>query len=69
MNLLLDRPVLLWWLNGHPTLSRKAKAAIADGKTLVLVSAVVIWEIRIMDDPHHENTSVNRKSYKRIKIK
>ena len=49
MNLLLDRPVLLWWLNGHPTLSRKAKAAIADGKTLVLVSAVVIWEIRIMD--------------------
>jgi PIN domain nuclease of toxin-antitoxin system len=49
MNLLLDRPVLLWWLNGHPTLSRKAKAAIADGKTLVLVGAVVIWEIRIMD--------------------
>ncbi len=47
MNLLLDTHVLLWWLDDHPTLSKKAKAAIADGKNLVFVSAVVIWEIRI----------------------
>jgi len=47
MNLLLDTHVLLWWLNDHPTLSSKAKAAIADGKNLVFVSAVIIWEIRI----------------------
>ncbi len=47
MNLLLDTHVLLWWLDDHPTLSRKAKAAIADGKNLVFISAVVIWEIRI----------------------
>ncbi|MCJ7683137.1 MAG: type II toxin-antitoxin system VapC family toxin, partial [Desulfobacteraceae bacterium] len=47
MNLLLDTHVLLWWLNGHPTLSKKARAAIADGKNLVFVSAVVVWEIRI----------------------
>jgi len=47
MNLLLDTHVLLWWLDDHPTLSRKAKAAIADGKNLVFVSAVIIWEIRI----------------------
>jgi PIN domain nuclease of toxin-antitoxin system len=47
MNLLLDTHVLLWWLDDHPVLSRKAKAAIADGKNLVFVSAVAIWEIRI----------------------
>ena len=47
MNLLLDTHVLLWWLDDHPTLSKKAKAAIADGENLVFVSAVVIWEIRI----------------------
>ena len=47
MSLLLDTHVLLWWLDDHPTLSRKAKAAIADGKNLVFISAVVIWEIRI----------------------
>jgi PIN domain nuclease of toxin-antitoxin system len=47
MNLLLDTHVLLWWLDDHPTLSKKAKAAIADGKNLVFVSAATIWEIRI----------------------
>ena len=47
MNLLLDTHVLLWWLDDHPTLSKKARAAIADGKNLVFVSAAVIWEIRI----------------------
>jgi len=47
MNLLLDTHVLLWWLDDHPTLSKKTKAAIADGKNPVFVSAVVIWEIRI----------------------
>ena len=47
MNLLLDTHVLLWWLDDHPTLSEKARAAIADGKNLVFVSAAVIWEIRI----------------------
>ena len=47
MNLLLDTHVLLWWLNDHPALSKKSQAAIADGKNLVFVSAVVVWEIRI----------------------
>ena len=47
MNLLLDTHALLWWLDDHPTLSKKARTAIADGKNLVLVSAVVVWEIRI----------------------
>jgi PIN domain nuclease of toxin-antitoxin system len=47
MNLLLDTHVLLWWLDDHPTLSKKARAAIAAGENLVFVSAAVIWEIRI----------------------
>ena len=47
MNLLLDTHVLLWWLDDHPTLSKKAKDAISHGKNLVFISAVVIWEIRI----------------------
>ncbi len=47
MNLLLDTHVLLWWLNGHPALSRRSQAAIADGKNLVFVSSVSVWEIRI----------------------
>jgi PIN domain nuclease of toxin-antitoxin system len=49
MNLLLDTHVLLWWLNGHPSLSKKSQAAIADGKNLVFISAVVVWEIRIKE--------------------
>ena len=47
MNLLLDTHVLLWWLEGNPTISEKAKSTIADGNNLVFVSAAVIWEIRI----------------------
>jgi PIN domain nuclease of toxin-antitoxin system len=47
MNLLLDTHALLWWLEDNPTLSGEARAAIADGRKIVFVSAVVIWEIRI----------------------
>ncbi len=47
MNLLLDTHVLLWWLDDNPTLSGKAKDAIADNENMVFVSAAVIWEIRI----------------------
>lgn len=47
MNLLLDTHVLLWWLDANPSLSEKAKTTIADGSNLVLISAAVIWEIRI----------------------
>ena len=47
MNLLLDTHALLWWLDANPLLSEKAKSYIADGSNLVLVSAVIIWEIRI----------------------
>ena len=47
MNLLLDTHILLWWLDDNPTLSGRAREAIAEGTNLVFVSATVIWEIRI----------------------
>ncbi|MDD5306248.1 MAG: type II toxin-antitoxin system VapC family toxin [Deltaproteobacteria bacterium] len=47
MNLLLDTHVLLWWLEDNPTLSPKARDAVAEGRNMVFVSAASIWEIRI----------------------
>lgn len=47
MNFVLDTHVLLWWLDDSPTLSVTARAEIADTDNLIILSAVVIWEIRI----------------------
>jgi PIN domain nuclease of toxin-antitoxin system len=47
MNLLLDTHALLWWLDDHPSLSKKARTSISDGMNSVFVSAAVIWEIEI----------------------
>lgn len=47
MMLLLDTHVFLWWLDDPRLLSEDARAAIADGKNSVYVSAAVVWEIAI----------------------
>jgi PIN domain nuclease of toxin-antitoxin system len=47
MNLLLDTHVLLWWLDDSSHLSEAGRNAIADPDNLIILSAVVIWEIRI----------------------
>lgn len=47
MNLLLDTHILLWWLADDPKLAAHERKAVADDRNLVVVSAVVIWEIRI----------------------
>lgn len=47
MNLLLDTHVLLWWLNDGPDLSDAERRAIAEPGNLIIISAAVIWEIRI----------------------
>lgn len=47
MNHLLDTHVLLWWLDDNPALSRAGRKAIADPDNLIILSSVVIWEIRI----------------------
>jgi PIN domain nuclease of toxin-antitoxin system len=46
MNLLLDTHVLLWWLDDSPHLSEAGRNAIADSNNLIVLSAVVVWEIR-----------------------
>jgi PIN domain nuclease of toxin-antitoxin system len=47
MNLFIDTHVLLWWLDDSPHLSEAGRSAIADPNNLIVLSAVVIWEIRI----------------------
>lgn len=47
MNIFLDTHVLLWWLDDNPLLSKKVHSAIANSENLVVLSSVVIWEIRI----------------------
>jgi PIN domain nuclease of toxin-antitoxin system len=45
MRILLDTHALLWWLDGDARLSKRARAAIADVRTICLVSAASAWEI------------------------
>ncbi|MBM3908965.1 MAG: type II toxin-antitoxin system VapC family toxin [Gemmatimonadetes bacterium] len=45
MRILLDTHTLLWWLDGDRRLGKRARAAIADERTTVLVSAASAWEI------------------------
>ncbi len=47
MNLFLDTHVLLWWLDDSSNLSKAERNAIADPGNLIVVSAAVIWEMRI----------------------
>lgn len=45
MRLLLDTHAFLWWLAGHPALSKRARAEIDSSGTEVFVSAASAWEI------------------------
>ena len=45
MRLLLDTHALLWWLDGDRSLTRKARAAVADEGNSIFVSAASAWEI------------------------
>ena len=45
MRVLLDTHALLWWLDGDARLSKRARAAIADARTICLVSAASAWEV------------------------
>lgn len=47
MNLLLDTHIFLWWLDDNASLSTNVRGAIADTDNVVILSAAVIWEIRI----------------------
>jgi PIN domain nuclease of toxin-antitoxin system len=45
MRLLLDTLALLWWLDGDRSLTRHARAVIADEENQIFVSAASAWEI------------------------
>lgn len=45
MNLLLDTHALIWWLDDDDRLSEVARAAIADPRATVYVSAATAWEM------------------------
>lgn len=45
MRLLLDTHALLWWLSDDPSLSRRAREAMARTSNTLLVSAASAWEI------------------------
>ncbi len=45
VKLLLDSHALLWWLFDDPQLSKRARAAIIDPDSQVLVSSASAWEI------------------------
>ena len=45
MRLLLDTHLLLWWLEGSPSLPAQARETIRDPENTVFVSAVSLWEI------------------------
>lgn len=72
--LLLDTHVLLWWLADDPSLGKKAKAAIMDGRNEVYVSAASTWEISIKKSldklvaPDDMDTIVEEESFMKLPI-
>ncbi len=44
MRALLDTHALLWWLDGNPRLSAKARKFIGDEGNVIFVSAASAWE-------------------------
>lgn len=47
MNLLLDTHILLWYLEGHPSLAEAQRLKIEDRHNQVAISAVSLWEMAI----------------------
>ena len=47
MRLLLDTSALLWWLDDDSRLGSKARAAIADPRNEIFVSAASAWEMSV----------------------
>ena len=45
MQLLVDTHALLWWLSKNPSLSQRARNAMAETSNELLVSAASAWEI------------------------
>jgi PIN domain nuclease of toxin-antitoxin system len=44
---LLDTHVLIWWASSPIQLAEKARLAIGDGRSYIVVSAATAWEIAV----------------------
>lgn len=49
MKVLLDTPILVWWLADAKELVAEARAVIGAPTNVVFVSAVSVWELRIKE--------------------
>ena len=47
MNILLDTHALIWWFEGSPALSKRASSIMANPNNVILISAVLGWELAI----------------------
>jgi PIN domain nuclease of toxin-antitoxin system len=47
VKLLLDTHAFLWWVEGTPTLGRRARAAVANPDNDVFISMASCWELAI----------------------
>lgn len=56
MNVLLDTHVLIWWFEGSPALSKRAASIICSHSNVILISAVVGWELAIKVNAGKFNT-------------
>jgi len=74
MNCLLDTHVLLWWLNDDRSLSVKCTEAITNGRNVIFVSAVTIWEIQIkhaigkLDLPDHFEATLKQEPFEFLDV-
>jgi PIN domain nuclease of toxin-antitoxin system len=47
MNVLVDTHALIWWFEGSPALSKRASTMMSGHNHVILISAVVGWELAI----------------------
>jgi PIN domain nuclease of toxin-antitoxin system len=47
MNILLDTHILIWWFEGSPALSKRASSIIGSPNNVILISAILGWELAI----------------------
>jgi PIN domain nuclease of toxin-antitoxin system len=47
MRAVADTHAVFWWFSGDPALSARARAAMADTRNAIFVSAVSAWEMAI----------------------
>ena len=72
--LLLDTPVLLWWLADDPKLGTNARVDISDGRNEIYVSAASSWEISIkkrngkLKGPDNIDTIVEQERFIKLPI-